>query len=152
MSRGYGKIQWRLLAILAAHEHSPASRADRLGRGLDTPTLALRVHGREPTHSELVSIRRALAALMRAGGVGISHDLRAPALLGQAGRATFGLTHAYSGLIAIALRYLRNTDPGSLVRARCNGVNVARHRSISGRMPITTSSLARCVCFRSNLL
>lgn len=71
MSRGYGKIQWRLLAILAAHEHSPASRADRLGRGLDTPTLALRVHGREPTHSELVSIRRALAALMRAGEVGI---------------------------------------------------------------------------------
>ena len=71
MSRGYGKIQWRLLAILAAHERSPASRADRLGRGLDTPTLALRVHGREPTHSETVSIRRALAALMRAGEVGI---------------------------------------------------------------------------------
>ena len=28
-----------------------------------------------------------------------------------------GLTR--SGLIPIALRYLRNTDPGSLVRARC---------------------------------
>ena len=71
MSRGYGKIQWRLLAILAAHERSPASRADRLGRGLDTPTLALRIHGREPTHSELVSVRRALAALTRAGEVRI---------------------------------------------------------------------------------
>jgi hypothetical protein len=70
VSRGYGKIQWRLLAIMAAHERT-ASRADRLGRGLDTPTLALRVHGREPTYSEMVSIRRALAALMRAGEVRI---------------------------------------------------------------------------------
>ena len=78
MSRGYGKIQWRLLAILAAHERT-ASRHDRLGRGLDTPTLALRVHGREPTHSETVSIRRALSALRRA----YFHDLRASALLGQ---------------------------------------------------------------------
>ena len=71
VSRGYGKIQWRLLAILAAHERHPASRADRYGRGLDTPTLALRVHGREATYSEMVSIRRALAALMRAGEVRI---------------------------------------------------------------------------------
>jgi hypothetical protein len=44
VSRGYGKIQWRLLAILATYERT-ASRHDRLGRGLDTPTLALRVHG-----------------------------------------------------------------------------------------------------------
>jgi hypothetical protein len=70
VSRGYGKIQWRLLAILAAHERT-ASRRDRFGSGLDTPTLALRVHGREPTHSEMVSIRRALATLMRAGEVRI---------------------------------------------------------------------------------
>ena len=71
MSRGYGKLQWRLLTILAEHERSPASRAGRIGRGLDTPTLARRVHGREPTRSELVSVRRALAALMRNGEVRI---------------------------------------------------------------------------------
>ena len=71
LSRGYGKLQWRLLTILAEHERSPASRAGRIGRGLDTPTLARRVHGREPTRSELVSVRRAPAALMRNGEVRI---------------------------------------------------------------------------------
>ena len=44
----------RLLAILAAHERSPASRANRLGRGLDTPTLAL-------------------PATCRGGGAGVAH-------------------------------------------------------------------------------
>jgi hypothetical protein len=63
MSHGYGKLQWRLLTILSEHERT-ASRSERL-KGLDTPTLARRVHRREPTRSELVSVRRALAALMR---------------------------------------------------------------------------------------
>jgi hypothetical protein len=47
------------------------SIAPRPARSRATPTLALRVHGREPTHSEMVSIRRALAALRRAGEVRI---------------------------------------------------------------------------------
>jgi hypothetical protein len=68
LSRGLGDLQWRLLAVLADHERT-AARADRL-KGLDTLTLAQRIHhGAEPTRSELVSIRRALATLMRDGKV-----------------------------------------------------------------------------------
>jgi hypothetical protein len=74
LSRGYGKLQLQLLTILAEHERSAsASHIDAFGNtrpvGLDTPTLAQRVHGREPTRGELVSIRRALTALMHAGEV-----------------------------------------------------------------------------------
>jgi hypothetical protein len=67
MGRGYGKLQRRLLTILWDHERT-ASRTSRR-RGLDTLELARRVHGREPKRSELVSIRRALAALMRDNAV-----------------------------------------------------------------------------------
>jgi hypothetical protein len=65
MSRGYGNLQCRLLIVLWESERMVADRI----RGLDTPTLAQRVYGREPTRSELVSIRRALATLMRDGAV-----------------------------------------------------------------------------------
>ena len=60
MSRGWGELQWQLLTILSEHE-----RTVNPGKGLDTLELARRVHGR----SELVSIRRALAALRRDGAV-----------------------------------------------------------------------------------
>jgi hypothetical protein len=63
LGRGYGDIQLVLLTILRKHERT-ASRTDRL-KGLDTLTLARRVHGREPTRGELVSVLRALATLMR---------------------------------------------------------------------------------------
>jgi hypothetical protein len=67
LSRGYGELQWRLLAILSEHERA-ASRADR-AKGLDTLALAQRIYGAEPTRSELVSVRRALATLMRDGKI-----------------------------------------------------------------------------------
>jgi hypothetical protein len=67
VSRGYGKLQWRVLYILSEHEHA-AAPAVRWA-GLDTLTLAQRVLRREPMRSELVSIRRALATLMRDGKV-----------------------------------------------------------------------------------
>jgi hypothetical protein len=82
LSRGYGKLQWRLLTLLSAHERK-ALRSRR--QGLDTLTLAQRIHGREPTRSEVVSIRRALTALMRDDAVshlglryGHRHHWRAP--------------------------------------------------------------------------
>lgn len=67
MSRGHGKIQARLLAIL--HAQSPRARI----RGLDTVELAKRVYHRfakfhewpEPKHE--VAVRRALASLAREG-------------------------------------------------------------------------------------
>jgi hypothetical protein len=58
-------MQWALLAVLAKHERT----ASRPRAGLDTLVLAQRIHGRAPTRSELVSIRRALATLMRDGAV-----------------------------------------------------------------------------------
>ena len=72
MSRGHGKIQARLLAILRAHAPtSPRVRA----RGLDTIELADRVYYgfpvpkfhklAEPKHE--VAVRRALASLAREG-------------------------------------------------------------------------------------
>ena len=61
---GHGHLQRQLLALLA--EHAPSARS---GESLDTLELARLIHGREPTHSELVSIRRALAALLREGAV-----------------------------------------------------------------------------------
>ena len=64
MGRGWGELQWQLLIVLSEHE-----RTVNLSKGLDTLELARRVHGREPTRSELVSIRRALAALRRDGAV-----------------------------------------------------------------------------------
>ena len=72
MSRGYGRLQVSLLVTLHEHERT-ASRHDRLS-GLDTLELARRLQGhahrkREPTRSKLVSVRRALAALMRDGKV-----------------------------------------------------------------------------------
>jgi hypothetical protein len=51
---------------LTEHGHT----ADRW-RVLDTGALARAAHGREPTRGEVVSVRRALAALMRAGEVRI---------------------------------------------------------------------------------
>jgi hypothetical protein len=68
MSRGYGELQWRLLKLLSEHERA-GPHAARTDRGLDTLTLAQRVHEREPTRSELVSVRRALATLKRDGKV-----------------------------------------------------------------------------------
>ena len=56
MGHGYGDLQRQLLRLLKEHEATKAPPY----RGLDTPTLAERVHGRAPTRSELVSIRRAL--------------------------------------------------------------------------------------------
>jgi hypothetical protein len=90
LSRGYGKLQLQLLTILAEHERSAsASHIDAFGNtrpvGLDTPTLAQRVHGREPTRGEL--------------------ELLASSLLGQAGPArASGPTCSGAGLIPIALR------------------------------------------------
>ena len=56
----------QLLAILTEHGHT----ADRW-RGLDALALARAAHGREPSRGEVVSVRRALAALMRNGKVRI---------------------------------------------------------------------------------
>jgi hypothetical protein len=67
VGHGYDKLQWRLLSILSEHERT-APRSERFA-GLDTLTLAQRVHSREPTRGELVSVRRALATLMRNGEV-----------------------------------------------------------------------------------
>ena len=66
MSRGYGELRRQLLTILTEHGHT----ADRW-RGLDTVALARAAHGREPTRGEVISVRRALAALMRNGEVRI---------------------------------------------------------------------------------
>jgi hypothetical protein len=66
MSRGFGELQRRLLVALREHERKHHN-------GLATPELARRVHGREPTRSELVSIRRALARLMERGEVDRSY-------------------------------------------------------------------------------
>ena len=59
LSRGYGELQRH-----CSHGHT----ADRF-KGLDTLALAQAARGRELTRGELVSVRRALAALMRAGEV-----------------------------------------------------------------------------------
>lgn len=64
MGHGYGDLQWRLLGLLSEHARA-GPHAARLDRGLDTLTLAQRVHQREPIRSELVSVRRALATLVR---------------------------------------------------------------------------------------
>jgi hypothetical protein len=66
VSRGYGELQRKLLPILTEH----GDTADRW-RGLDTVALARAAHGRKPTRGEVVSVRRALAALMRNGEVRI---------------------------------------------------------------------------------
>ena len=69
MSLGNGKLQWRLLTILTEHERSPASHTSRFSRGLNALTLAQRAHGREPTPSELSSVRQTSTKLRRAGAV-----------------------------------------------------------------------------------
>jgi hypothetical protein len=62
MGQGFGYLQVRLLELLRAN----AKSAQR-GGALDTLTLARSIHNREPSRSELVSVRRALATLVRDG-------------------------------------------------------------------------------------
>jgi hypothetical protein len=72
MSRGHGKIQKALLAILREHERTAMSLRD-LAIGLDTITLASCVYFDNPHCSillgakEQVAVRRALAGLVRRG-------------------------------------------------------------------------------------
>jgi hypothetical protein len=76
-------IRTTIIGAFDEHHEHEAARTERLA-GLDTLTLAQRVHRREPTRAELVSIRRALAVLAHAGearwrGRQHRHPLRPPA-------------------------------------------------------------------------
>lgn len=83
MSRGHGKIQRTLLAILREHKRSAPRRA--AARGLDTIELASRVYYgshyrvlRSAKPKQQVAVRRALAALAREGLVIRLDEMRRP--------------------------------------------------------------------------
>lgn len=84
MSRGYGKIERKALAVLQYHRlHAPTARA--AAQGLDTIGIAERVYLKAPaklfrltSKSEETSVRRALAKLARDGLVRDLGTLRGP--------------------------------------------------------------------------
>jgi hypothetical protein len=90
MSRGLGKVQRALLAILADFERKAGPR--ELEIGLDTITLAHRVYGRPMpmwfkliTTAQEITTRRALAGLARDGMVRVSERLTSAAASGGGG-------------------------------------------------------------------
>ena len=75
MSRGYGKVQNAVLAVLRRHARTADS-------GLDTLVIAARAYRvRRPSKAQAVAVRRALAGFVRQGLVerlgtgGYGHDV-----------------------------------------------------------------------------
>ena len=84
MSRGYGELQRQLLAILTEHGHT----ADRWSRARYAWRWREPLMAASPRAEQVVSVRRALAALMRNGEVRIfmSYGHRHYWIREQAGR------------------------------------------------------------------